>query len=355
MIKMKLIEQFPNLLSGDGIFSEMMNSPWELDITPQEMDIMFFSSYGDRPISPIFNLLDKDRKGIITNGARTQLGIMIENRFLIPWTKRFNVLKLEYNPLESFKMISNGTTVIDTNATTNDTLTKSGDVKYSDTVTYGSIVNDTNNSTINNTLNKTDINAKTGSDSFNETITHDTTDTTNTNGTVTDKLDKTDTTNESTTNETYGFNSTNSVPSSKETTNSSIETNSTDTTTTENDTTLKKTGTDKTESTTSYDNTVTSTIESTDDTSTSGSTRSEKSGSDNRTKTDTYNLTDESSKEYTGKDTTKADSTRTGSLGVFTNQDVLQKELDLWKYDFFKTVFEDVASVLTLGIYQVDI
>lgn len=355
MIKMKLIEQFPNLLSGDGIFSEMMNSPWELDIRPEEMDIMFFSSYGDRPISPIFNLLDKDRNGIITNVARTQLGIMIENRFLIQWTKRFNVLKLEYDPLESFKMISNGTTVVDTNATTNDTLTKSGDVKYADTVTYGSIVNDTNNLTINNVLNKVDTNAKTGQDTYSETITHDTTDTTNTNGTVTDKLNKTDTTNESTTNETYGFNSTNSVPSSKETTNTTAETNSTDTTTTENESTLKKTGTDKTESTTIYDNTVNITSTTNDDSTEIGSTRSEKTGSDNRTKTDTYNLTDASSKEYTGKDTTKADSTRTGALGVFTNQDVLQKELDLWKYDFFKTVFEDVASVLTLGIYQVDI
>ena len=42
--------------------------------------------------------------------------------------------------------------------------------------------------------------------------------------------------------------------------------------------------------------------------------------------------------------------TRSGNIGA-TSQQMLQSELDLWKWDFLETVFKNVADMLTLRIY----
>lgn len=40
-----------------------------------------------------------------------------------------------------------------------------------------------------------------------------------------------------------------------------------------------------------------------------------------------------------------------GNIGVTTSQQMLQSELDLWKWDFLEDVTEDIANLLTLPIY----
>ena len=43
--------------------------------------------------------------------------------------------------------------------------------------------------------------------------------------------------------------------------------------------------------------------------------------------------------------------TRKGNIGVTTTQQMAQSEIDLWRWNFFRSVFSDIDSVLTLKIY----
>ena len=49
----------------------------------------------------------------------------------------------------------------------------------------------------------------------------------------------------------------------------------------------------------------------------------------------------------TGTETT----TRSGNIGVTTSQQMLESELKVRQYDFYRTVFEDIDSLLCLSIY----
>lgn len=43
--------------------------------------------------------------------------------------------------------------------------------------------------------------------------------------------------------------------------------------------------------------------------------------------------------------------TRQGNIGVTTTQQMMQSEIELWKWNFYRSVFKDIDSVLTLKIY----
>lgn len=113
--------------------------------------------------------------------------------------------------------------------------------------------------------------------------------------------------NESNTNNRYGINSTGSHPD----TSSSATSNATDTTT--------HGGTDSTHTESSGDNTITTAY----------------SGIDTDTK----------------YEKTVTDSRIHGNIGVTTTQQMLQSDLELWKWIFLDDIVKDINSVLTLKIY----
>ena len=75
----------------------------------------------------------------------------------------------------------------------------------------------------------------------------------------------------------------------------------------------------------------------------------------NTTDLETRNMTDTETRNTT--DTTNGGSdeartlTRSGNIGVTTNQQMLQSEIELRKWNFFLSVFNDIDSMLTLSIY----
>ena len=146
----------------------------------------------------------------------------------------------------------------------------------------------------------TDVNARTGS----ETETHTGTDTTETSGT-----------NE---NEVSAFNSS-TYQDNEKVTNS--ETN-------ENE----------------KDLTDTRTYNSVTDTNTQ-----------NLTEQGTQNLTDQTTKNLTdnmdGQKDTERELTRSGNIGVTTTQQMLTSEIELRKWLYYNSVFNDIDSILTLSIY----
>lgn len=45
--------------------------------------------------------------------------------------------------------------------------------------------------------------------------------------------------------------------------------------------------------------------------------------------------------------------TRSGNIGVTTSQQMLESEIELWKWSFFETVFRDVDAILASPIYDI--
>jgi hypothetical protein len=67
----------------------------------------------------------------------------------------------------------------------------------------------------------------------------------------------------------------------------------------------------------------------------------------NTTDTTTRNLTD----AETGETETVRELTRSGNIGVTTSQQMIQSSIDLWQWNFFNQVFEDLDTLLTISTY----
>lgn len=66
--------------------------------------------------------------------------------------------------------------------------------------------------------------------------------------------------------------------------------------------------------------------------------------------TETRNLSD----VLTGNRDTDRTLTRSGNIGVTTSQQMIESELELWQWNFFKSVYEDIDSICCLDVYQSD-
>jgi hypothetical protein len=76
---------------------------------------------------------------------------------------------------------------------------------------------------------------------------------------------------------------------------------------------------------------------------------------DNLTDTETRNITDQTTHNTTDTTTGENEVTRTltrsGNIGVTTSQQMIQSSIDLWQWNFFTQVFEDIDTLLTIATY----
>lgn len=93
------------------------------------------------------------------------------------------------------------------------------------------------------------------------------------------------------------------------------------------------------------DNTRTGNIASTDD-STNTKTNN-LTHTDDTTDTETRNLYNNAS----GSREVSKEINRSGNIGVTTTQRMIESELEVWKWSFFKSIFDDIDSVCCLDIY----
>lgn len=233
MKHLRLNEVFPDWLTGDGIFHYIQNNtsiPWGNPDISGILDSAYHGEHGDRLISPLVRkLLNDDNE--LTTANKQKLANVITTLFLSQWQHTYELLTLQYDPLNNYDM------------TETETYKGSNENEHRDT----------------------------GS------LTHTGTSTDSTNNTAEDSL--------------YGFNSEDPVNSDM--------------------------------STSEGGNTHTNNL------------------------TDTTNMTgtDEGSNSY------ERTLTRSGNIGVTTSQQMAQSEIDLWRWNFFKSVFKDIDSILTLSIY----
>lgn len=215
-----------------GIFSYLnaLEVPWKNDVSGNQLDIIYHGSRSGNKIigSLIENYLDNNT---VSDDNKIIIAQAIYTIYIKNWNALYKTLSLEYNPIENYSM------------------------------TETENVQDTHKGTLESNGNNTNTYIET-------TLVNDTSN-----------------------NQLWGFNSTDSVNSDKQT----------------GDTTRD----------------VDSTMDS------------------------THKNTDRETKDITSDRTLK----RSGNIGVTTSQQMIESERQLWLWNFFESVFSDIDKILVLKIY----
>jgi hypothetical protein len=215
-----------------GIFSylNVLEVPWKNDINGNELDINYHGSRSGHKIvgSLIENFLENN---VVSEENKITIAQAIYTLYIKNWNALYKTLSLEYNPIENYSM------------------------------TETENVQDSHKGTLKS--NSTDIN-------------------TNTENTIV---------NDTSNNQLWGFNSTDSVNSDKQ---------------------------------------IVDTTRNVDESTNS-----------------THENTDTETKDITSDRTLK----RSGNIGVTTSQQMIESERQLWLWNFFESVFSDIDEILVLKIY----
>lgn len=306
-MNLKLNDVLPNPLDNEpGIISKIQiyNPPWGSLNVSALLDIEYTGNIsGNKIVSPLIDRIlknDNITDNKLSENRLTQLANLIYTMYNNKWQRLWSVTQSEYNPIENYNMVENGTG-------TNET-------EHGETITRTD--NTTKNTSATRTDNLTHVKSGTETETPNVTETH------------TPNVTETNTPNLTHTVESdiYGFNSNDGQPA-----NSGTERNT-------GTNTIQRTGTD----TLTRTGTQQKTYNLNDaDTGTQGTISEER---DTGTQTHAHTGTD--------TETTEHELRRHGNIGVTTSQQMLQSEIELWQWNFFNDVlFPDLDSVLTIQVY----
>lgn len=298
-----LISYFPNYLSDDSLFTKMstLGAPWSSEVG-QDMDDAYFTMYSGVKNPSDFVSLHLNPGTEVANSltiARILYGFFGEN-----WTRLWEAFKTKYTPIDNYNLQETITTTTssDRNISRTNDLTSTVDGTETQTTEEDSSqgVNATSSS-------KTGLDgAGTSTLQHGEQITH----------------------NRETDSFRYGFNSTEKVPSDAQIETSTDVHSGTDTTTTTNKSDTDTSGESKT------------------DTLEHGTSTIDISTKDVRADKTVEDTTDTNS----GKEDIQR--TRQGNVGQNSYQELLRQEFELWRWNFFTRVFEDVDKFLVLSVYS---
>lgn len=325
--KIRIREMYDSFLD-DNIMTDLLDYdvPWknDVDITnPMLLDMGYAMQSAGKLIAPImrsFVDFDSDYNVVpMSDEERQYVAGIVFTLYNVKWSKLYALLSMEYNPISNYDM------------TETETINRETDFDSTDTGTVIR-VNDTNTS---NTATHT------GTDT--NVIDSETSDIKTQSGTVTNVLDE-DTTNTGTVTDSgsrtvddgvFGFNSSEAVD-----TDTSTETKGNTRT---NNLTESKDSTNT--ETRNLSDINTGTVDTTE-TQTKNLTDTD-SGEIDTTDTETRNLAGTNN----GSEDTERELHRSGNIGVTTTQQMMQSEIELWQWNFFKTVFDDIDKVCCLDIY----
>ena len=362
-MKIRLNEAFNySPISNHGIFHylQSLDVPWKDKNINAHLDYYYHLNHSGKKItSPLIDeFMDNTNK--ISSENIAEIANIIYSLFGTTWDRLWDVYNIEYNPINNYDMTETlektDETTYGKKTTRTDDLTET---RTDDTIeTRRDNLSETRTDDLTET--RTDDTIETRRDNQSETRTDDTVETKRVNNseTRTDDLTQTETPEQTKTTieGVYGFNGNESQPSREisetngglftKTQEGTVETETEGTETRENDGTVttEKEGITTTEN----DGTVTTTKEGTVTTENENVGTTENDGTVTTEQTGTQELED------SGKDTTEIEHTLTryGNIGVTTTQQMLQSEIALWEWNFFKTVvFPNIDGVLTIALY----
>lgn len=289
---LKVKKMFPLI---NGIFHYInYQFPEEIEITDDQLDLLFISSWGMRIVAPVVLVLrDNPWDGkVLSEEELTYLGRLILNMYKYKWDKLAAILSLEYDPIHNYSDTFHE--VIDEDGT------------HNDTVTHDTTVTD-----------DTDIDIdKTVTDGGSERVVYSGQD----SKTRTDDLIETvDGTGD---NYLYGFNSEEKVGA-----DSNLVHN-----------TKLNEGTQTTAGTNSGERTTYGGLSHTTDEGRVGHSTSAKTGT---VDTEGANTRDR-----------VRDYTHLGNIGNITTQQLISEEIKLWHWNLINQVLNDVKDFLTIPVYE---
>ena len=328
MIKRIRISEMYDSFLNDNIMSDLLDYdvPWKDDVSiinPMFLDMGYAMQSAGKLIAPImrsFVDFDSDYNVVpMSDTERQYVAGMVYTLYNVKWSKLYALLSMEYSPISNYDMTETETINRETDFDTTDTgtVTRVNDTDTSNTATH--------TGTDMNVIDSETSDTKTQSG----TITTDIDDETTNTGTVTDSGSRT------VDDAVFGFNSSTAVDSDTSTeTKGNTRTNNL----TENK--------DSTETETRNLSDTDSVTVDTTETRTKNLTDTE-SGEIDSTDTETRNLAGTNN----GTEDTERELHRSGNIGVTTTQQMMQSEIELWQWNFFKTVFDDIDKVCCLDVY----
>ena len=302
---------YPTMISeGDGIFTDLQsqNVPWRDHDIANILNYGYYLNSAQKLVSPFVFDVKNFPNGVpdgtpLTQAQRTIIAQTVYQMFSKKWDRLWDLYNIEYNPIHDYNLVENETIEGENEQTVGMTGTDRHDISRSET------------------------DGGTDSTTTTETIANTGTDTTVVDGETTDTgtVGVSETTN--TERGIYGFNSaTDQGSDTEDVTHNSTETRNlagtNDTTTTE-----------------------TKNLQTTDNTTESRTRNLTHSATNSDVQT--RNLQDETS----GSHNSTRELQKSGNIGFNKPQEMLTAELELWQWNFFKSVFEDIDTVLTMCIY----
>lgn len=149
--EMTLGEVFPRAADGVGIFSylDAFAVPWKGKVESSDLDLQYHLLRSDEKI--VTSLVTKlvGDQSPITEEVYQKLASSIWSRFSVKWTKQYETLFFEYNPIENYRMeekediTSKGTSSHKENNTRTDNLTHTKESNNTDTES-GSVTKESN-------------------------------------------------------------------------------------------------------------------------------------------------------------------------------------------------------------------
>lgn len=357
----RLKDIITNPLSGP--FSDIYNRHSSLEFLEtiaSTLDMTYILNHsGDKPLSPVaYRLIYGEYAETLGNQARGLLADSAYTQFADKWTRLFDALNLEYNPIQNYDMTEK--TIKDETTTTfgkkiddDLSITFGKKVDDDDTITFGKKIDDDNTNTYGKTVDDDDT------ITFGKRIDDD-------DSLIHGKaVTKTGSQNENEVD----------TPRVETTTAESVNAyNNAGTATPKSKTVVSHTGTDEKDITTTYTN-VKDQESGTDtdnrDIVESGTEKHEKDyqegGTDSQARDISESGTEKHEKDYeesgtegqdrdiqesgTEKNERDYEFTRSGNIGVTTSQQMLESEWELRKHNLYKMMMEDLDTIYCIPCY----
>lgn len=346
-MKMRFEEKkFPRLKDclpiTNGVFGHMEYS-FRNEVTKAQLDYLLMADAAQRNPAPVIDLIYDEEEpghhGQLTDAELNKLAALMLAYYKPRWDKLGDIYDIEYDPIHNYldewedendgRHADERVLDSDRDDTLNTTVTKSG--MRTDNLTQK------NTGSVTNGKTGTEADAHTGTvgDSGTETGTDNVTHT----GTVGDSG------THSSTDSLWGFNSSNAV--------NTDATSGMDGNTRTDNLTDAETRNLANSNTRTFANTDTTTFNTTEQ------------RSDNLTQTNTGTQSTSGSEATTGTNSRATDETETtsgtdhreragrhfGNIGNLTSQKMLNEEIELWKWNYVRSILDDAIKFLTLDIY----
>lgn len=331
----------------NGIFSSMSSYTFKANISKEQLDIMFISTYGKRNPSPVVDLIaekyDVELDETLPATAIAELAQLMLGMYKPKWDKLGEIYDIEYDPIHNY--LDEWEDTMEGESSSTETVNKQNTETLNTTRTTG-------NTKTYDLTEETDED-KTLSNTRTDNLSEGVSDSKNISNTRTDNLTELETRNLSNSSSgsdadnVFAFDSVSAV--GKRTGSESGSGTNTGTVTTANTGTQGLSGTE----------TETKTTTNTGTQSSSGSEGTDKSVDTTGTVSDSGSIRDTGTVQNVGSVGTQfaQDEGRDrsgrhfGNIGNLTSQKQLQEEIDLWKWNYMRSILRDAADFLCIEMY----